>query len=476
MSEKPRSKRRSATEVFAASQAPAAAPENNVAAKALMAGADDMFESSYPYQGVATSEELQLENEPVQVRETGFLLWKQVIVPPNAYVVHTRIGARDPVTIGLGKSFRYNPYTDAYLVVPAAMQTIGVVANSITQEKQGINVLAYLQWQIDDFATAYRKLDFSDSRDPLGIVNAQLREQAEAAIKDKISTMSVEEVLTDKAPVIEELTTRLKAVAEGREQEDADGQGGLGIKIVTVQIREAFVSSQKLWRDLQSPFRHEQQKAARISELQMQDEIHQKELESRQAKEVREAEANAAIEKVQQVKQTEAQTLRLQEETARFEQEQGNAQEAIRLGEVTALAKAESDQKLTEQQAAFELQKQAQQAELEKAELLAKVERDKKAHQAELERLKASNQLKLAQLQEEQTIYNQISDGELRRRLIDKLPEIVEALPEIQELKVLQSGEGNPGIAQLDALMMRLSTMLSELRVSDKPAEVPEKE
>src|SRR5438105_5451240 len=100
------------------------------------------------------------------------------------------------------------------------MQTIGIVANGISREKQGVNVLAYVQWQIDNFAVAYRKLDFSDSRDPLGIVNAQLREQAEAAIKDKIATMSVEEVLTDKEPIIEELTSRLKTVSEGRNSSD----------------------------------------------------------------------------------------------------------------------------------------------------------------------------------------------------------------------------------------------------------------
>ena len=132
---------------------------------------------------IKSSEELQMEKEPIKVRETGIWIWKRVIVPPNAFVVHTRIRRPKPVTVGLGVSFRYNPLTDAYLVVPAAMQTIGVVANCITKEKQGINILAYLQWQIDDFSVAYRKLDFSDSRDPLGIVNAQLGEQAEAAVK-----------------------------------------------------------------------------------------------------------------------------------------------------------------------------------------------------------------------------------------------------------------------------------------------------
>jgi regulator of protease activity HflC (stomatin/prohibitin superfamily) len=151
------------------------------------------------------------------------------------------------------------------------------VANCISQEKQGLNILAYVQWQINDFSVAYRKLDFSDSRDPLGIVNAQLREQAEAAIKDKIATMSVQEVLTDKEPIIEELTTRLKAVAEGRSQGNGDPSAdeGLGIKIVTVQLKEAIVSSQRLWEHLQAPFRYEQEMTARISYLLVQDEIRQ---------------------------------------------------------------------------------------------------------------------------------------------------------------------------------------------------------
>ena len=106
----------------------------------------------------------------------------RIIVPPNAYVVHTRINRDKPVTIGLGKSFKYKQKTDSYLVVPAALQTIGVVANCISREKQGINVLAYVQWQIDDFAVAFKRLDFSDRRDPLAIVNAQLREQAEVGV------------------------------------------------------------------------------------------------------------------------------------------------------------------------------------------------------------------------------------------------------------------------------------------------------
>jgi flotillin len=229
-------------------------------------------------------------------------------------------------------------------------------------------------WQIDDFAVAYRKLDFTDTRDPLGIVNAQLREQAEAAIKDKIATMSVEEVLTDKAPIIEELTARLKAVTEGRQGDETTVEG-LGIKIVTVQIREALVSSEKLWQDLQAPFRHQQEKTAHISYLMMQDEIRQKELEARQAAETSEAETMVEIERIKQSKQTEALELKLTEESIRFTREQETIREKTQLEEETTVTKRESEQRLQMQAARMEQERklaalrQAQREMLEQARL-----------------------------------------------------------------------------------------------------------
>src|SRR5258707_11258470 len=96
----------------------------------------------------------------VDVRISGFYRWKNVVIPPNAYVVHTRRGHEQPLHCGLGISFRYDPFTDSYLVVPSAMQTIIINANCICRERQGILVQGYVQWIIQDFKTAYRKLDF----------------------------------------------------------------------------------------------------------------------------------------------------------------------------------------------------------------------------------------------------------------------------------------------------------------------------
>ena len=502
-------------------------------------------------EGLKTSEELQLEKEPLRVRETGLWLWKRVIVPPNAYVVHTRAGRAMPLTLGLGLSFRYNSMTDAYLIVPAAMQTIGVVANCISKEKQGINVLAYVQWQIDDFSVAYRKLDFSDTYDPLGIVNAQLREQAEAAIKDKIATMSVEEVLTDKQPVIEELTTRLKAVAEGQHHLDNDA-AGLGIKIVTVQIKEALVSSQRLWNDLQAPFRYEQDKTARISFLEMQDLIRQKELETRQVAETSQAESVVIIERIKQSKQTEAQELRLREEAIRFTREQETTRQRLELEEQTIRLQRESEQRLQSQQAQIEqvmrldaLQRQQAEA-IAQAELTAETntrqktvqteealkilaeeerlaqvrleaqlalldrqrveaeedaalqqllqlqaqERDRLALEARLDRSRqettvqlqlqtARNQvdIELAQKQAEiarlqQEVRNLTNQQALTQSLIGVLPQLAAEMPEIQELRVLQTGSDD-GFDPLINFITKMTGMAEHLGLSSKqPAQL----
>ncbi len=449
---------------------------------------------------VKSSEELLLEKEPINVRETGFWFWKRIIIPPNAYVVHTRMRKKEPVTIGMGISFRYNPYTDAFLVVPAAMQTIGVVANCISKEKQGINVLAYVQWQIDEFSIAYRKLDFSESRDPLGIVNAQLSEQAEAAIKDKVSTMSVEEVLTDKAPVIEELTNRLKEVAEGGSLGEVVDEG-LGIKIVTVQIREALVSSTRLWQDLQAPFRNEKMKASRISYLDTQNEITRKELDSEKFIETKKAETRVEIEQIKQTKETEAHELRVNEESTRYNLEQELLRKKIKLEVDTATHKKsleveEALQALTEEdkladekvksklnRMAIDLPLKEKEAELNRLvqEYADTLERMKHEAQLSISReennmkiqfQEAENKLKINKLQNEAEVYryeleskNLMNDKALMDQFIEQLPELAESMPEITDLKVFQSGGKEGAIETLSPFIAKMMAMAETIGV-----------
>jgi flotillin len=385
----------------------------------------------------------------VDYRVTGVLFWKTVVVPPNVYVVHTRRGRAEPAHIGLGISFRFNPYTDAFLVIPAAMQTIIINAPCICIERQGILVQAYVQWIIDDIRTAYRKLDFSDPEDPMRIVNVQLREQAEAAIKDKVSTMGIDEVLSDKQPIIEELTHRLRAVAEGSRPGEADSSG-LGLKIVTVQIKEAVVSSTRLWENLQAPFRAERQKVARMADLEAQAQIAARELEQRQARETASLQTESELAELRARAERAVYDREQAERSRRHELEQLAERRAVLERNDTELSRRSAELKLTLE--SVNLEERRIEAELAHLELLtrqdaavagrdltragAEVELEKLRHEAAARR--AERDLALERLR--RAIENDVTEGLLKRHLIESLPEIASALPAPKELRNVNVG------------------------------------
>ena len=334
----------------------------------------------------------------VDVRITGAWWWRRVIVPPNAYVVHTRFGHERPLHCGLGTSFRYNPRTDSFLVVPAAMQTITLSANSICKERQGILVQGYVQWTIGDFALAYRKLDFSDPVDPMRVVNVQLREQAEATIKDTVATMSIDQVLADKQPIIEELTSRLRLLAEG------DGKAeGLGLRIITVQIKEAVVSSARLWESLQRPFRAERARVARLAELEQEEAVQRREAEAERARAARAIEAEQA-----------AAALRDRARAEAFDRTQA---EQVRRAAVEAETLAAT--------LAHQRERARLEAELERARLQSELELATIRHEHELGR----GERDLALAARRRQLENDVSPARLQQQVIERLPELARELP-----------------------------------------------
>lgn len=401
----------------------------------------------------------------VSYRITGWWRWKTVVVAPNVYVVHTRRGHIEPLHLGLGVSFRYNPYTDAFLVIPAAVQTLLINASCISAERQGVLVQAYVQWVVDDLRTAYRRLDFSDPADPMRIVNLQLREQAEAAIKDKVATMPIDAILSDKQPIIVELTHRLRSVAES--SAEGGNTSGLGLKIVTVQIKEAVVSSTRLWENLQKPFRADREKLARLAELTTRQDIAVRERENRQEAERREIENAAALAQ-----------LRAEQERETFDREQAEtsrrlhlAQEAEQLAlaerAATERARRRADEELAVLQHELEAKRLAREeemlarqialekarAELEQLRASLTIERDNLEHRARAER--EARDLEL--FQRRRTVENDLSESHVKAQLIQRLPDIAQAMPKPEELKAITiQGDGSSALTGLLAQTLQV--------------------
>lgn len=395
-----------------------AAPQQQMAMPAAARAAFDV-DDALPSTGAAGGTSPNTVSNAVEVRITGFWRWRTVVVPPNAYIVHTRRGYGEPIHIGIGISFSFNPYTDAFLVIPAVMQTIVINARCICRERQGILVQAYVQWIVDDVKTAYRKLDFSDAEDPMRVVNVQLREQAEAAIKDKVATMSIDEILTDKQPIIEELTLRLRAVAEGAGQGAGQGSmglgsAGLGLKIVTVQIKEAVVSSSKLWENLQTPFRAEQQKIARLAAIASEKEIRTREMVDRREAELASLSAEEELER------------------ARYEQELALTLKRIAIDAEKGQAKLRELDEMKKLDAA-----EAERQELQQKYKLAYDERE---HGAILARQR--EEILIEKMRRD--IENQLSHERLQEKLLEVLPDVVEKLsPPQRSEQIIISSDGN---------------------------------
>jgi regulator of protease activity HflC (stomatin/prohibitin superfamily) len=391
----------------------------------------------------------------VEVRVTGFARWKTVLVPPNAFVVHTRRGRPTPLHVGLGVSFRYNPSTDSYLVVPGAMQTILINAFCICRELQGVLVQAYVQWIIQDFETAYKKLDFGDPDDPMRLVNLQLREQAEAAIKDVVSTMGVHDVLSDKQPIIEELTARLRAVAEGEGGSDR----GLGLRIVTVQIKEAVVSSSRLWENLQKPYRSEQARLARLAELEAEQVIAEREMRTTRERETQ---------RMQDERELAA--LRAGNDAVVFDREAAEALRRAERREDDARRLAELQGETARHAAALERERHAEELEIGRLRL----ERERELRRLEVDgelaesaaRGQAEHERALLDLERDRvraTIDNDQSLANIQARLVDSLPEIVEKLPKPAELRAITvSGNDSTSLPGLLAELAALLSMITE--------------
>lgn len=310
----------------------------------------------------------------VTVQATGCLWWRTLIVPPNMWVVHLRQGYQKPLHLGVGLSFRYNAMTDTYLVAPAALQTLLISARCICKERQGILISAYVQYCIDDFSVAYCKLDLSNRDDPMYIVNMQLREQCEASIKDKVATLSIDDVLADKRPIVEELTSRLAGVS-----------GGHGLKIIQVQIKEAIISSAKLWDTLQMPFREEQARIGRLAQLERERLVSYREMNN-----------DAEAEKARAQTKLESDVLKRQREV---ELARSNAElEEIRVK--AELAQIEAQRKLDAARGSARIEAVKQEIELLKLQHDAKLARERDALGVEEERKRLENLVEPRRLDE----------------------------------------------------------------------------
>jgi hypothetical protein len=230
-----------------------------------------------------------------------------------------------------------------------------------------------------------------------------------------------------------------------------------------VQIKEAVVSSRRVWENLQKPFRSERARVARLAELEAETVISARERVAERDRETAQIAADADIAKLRAAQEAEVFDRDQAEAQRRVQREQEVARVTAAQRHETALHAAELEKVRIARDAEVarvraKEQSEAQRAQLEAAIAAKDLQRAAENRQAEVE---------LRLLEARQRVANATTPGNLQARLIEALPLVAEKLPKPAELRAITIGgaAGNHDGQSLASLVAQMAAILDSFRV-----------
>lgn len=359
--------------------------------------------------------------------------WGRVAAKPSEYLIQIRRGK--VVQHGPGLSVFLWP-GDTCTVLPTSIQRTTFTADQITAEKVGVAVTGIAVYRIADPLLAFRMLDFTDGGDGVSHLNAILRDMFIGAARRLVASMTVEQCLTRrKESIANELVREIQPVVSGQGRPDDATDQGWGIVVDTIEIQDVRILSEKVFADLQTPYRAALELAARSSEVQRDHEVHLRQVDAQRA------------------------ALEVDQELAR---RRGDAEHALRehqLEQRAALAVEEerraaeiARQRATDEAALQQLKAEAQ---IAVAETEAVAATRLAAERAQAERLQGELQAQLKRLERE--VENLLPEQRLRYDfVVATLPAIAQAfaksLGPVHLTQIGTDGTGGKGVRFLTEL------------------------
>jgi hypothetical protein len=396
--------------------------------------------------------------------------WGRVSAKPSEYLIKLRKGK--VVAHGPGLSVRLWP-GETCTILPTSIQRTSFVADQVTSEKVGIAVTGIAVYRVAEPMVAFRMLDFTE---PGGVeqLGEILREMFVGAARRLVASIGVEECLTRrKESIALELMREIQPVVSGAGRPEDSTDRGWGVVIDTIEIQDVRILSEKVFSDLQAPFRSRLELEARKSTVERDQEIHLREVAAH--REMLEVDQQLLQRKSEAEEQRRLQSLAQQErlDLAQAEGEQRMAQTHLEAGLAErqrgrdlAEAEYESARQQAEQSARLEQQRAQDDAKLarQRVELEAEVERARlehqlgqaelttniTRHQAESQRTRGEVKVWLERQQREAD--NVFSDERLRYEfLTNALPALSEAfvksLGNVHQTRfVSDRSKGEPGL------------------------------
>jgi uncharacterized membrane protein YqiK len=398
--------------------------------------------------------------------------WGRVSARPSEYLIKLRRG--HVVKHGSGLSVFLWP-GDTCTILPTSIQRTSFVADQITAEKVGVAVTGLAVYRIVEPLLAFRMLDFTSGGNGAEHLSNILCEMFIGAARRLVANMTVEQCLTKrKESIAQELMREILPVVSGQGRPEDSTDQGWGLVIDTIEIQDVRILSEKVFADLQAPFRSHLELEAKKSTVQRDQEIHTRQvtaqremLEVDQELQGRRNEAEEQS-RLQALEREERVKLAQVEQTGRIEQAKLGADLEAQLrarsladAEFEALQqRAEQEARLARQQAADETelarQRGRQQAEIQRMELETRIAMDEleatsdaelATQQVETERLRG--ELKVWLQRQSRELENMFSDERIRHELVTcTLPALsqafVKGLGEVH-LTQFSSADGNNG-------------------------------
>ena len=187
------------------------------------------------------------------------------MVSPQDFVVHTRRGK--PKTRGFGKSFRYKPATDEYIIIPIVSQRMDFNIELTSLDNLDFQVSGFTQWQVVSPGKILEQVKFQVGENTLQEASEWLRDLLEVSIRRQLSTINLTKIFYNKNTLMKQIGDELASLLE---------PVGLSVESFIFQTLEA--KSCAVMEDIQAPARDAIRKAIEASRLEAEREISQNQI------------------------------------------------------------------------------------------------------------------------------------------------------------------------------------------------------
>eukprot|EP00994_Dinema_validum_P008524 NODE_780_length_1355_cov_391.740429_g570_i0.p1 GENE.NODE_780_length_1355_cov_391.740429_g570_i0~~NODE_780_length_1355_cov_391.740429_g570_i0.p1 ORF type:complete len:366 (-),score=72.44 NODE_780_length_1355_cov_391.740429_g570_i0:202-1299(-) len=336
---------------------------------------------------------------------------------PNEWLL--KISNGEMVSAGVGMTCFLGPF-DKVVRFPASIHKVSFSASQVTKEMQGVDVSGFIVWAVHRQGEGpFKAYKYLGGLTEAGIesANEQIRGMAESIIRHQVANLHLNEVIKNREVLRQKVRSQMLEVV-----------AGWGMWLETVEVTDVRVSSNTVFKELQSEFRMELH--SRAEEVRM-----------NTTRDISTMQTAVDTEVVQKKDAAEA-LLRKNRLWQQLEEKQEEARVEKELQEL-ALAKLEQERILN----------------LQKVKNEAEAQNLQQEESIKLQRLKSAAEWEIAKAQME--MESQMSPASLQKYVVDAAKEIYSELP-LKEVKLFHTGSGN----SLESLLPGLSQAFEQLKES----------